>query len=263
MHNNDIQDLTKRNADPIEYLKEQDNLNKDQAPQSWEDYFAKMFTDPLEYPKHVMVLVRRHLPADSPINEYHVDLQIPFMFGMDDQFGRRWLGYLYDTTDKNGWRFILMMPDPYVYLNYLANKVDLQQVYDSVTDGNFYICQPDMSDHLISIKRTDIPETATPAEHSMYDNNIWLDKSDLTSGMNVEDVYNIQNLAQNNKFYPEDDRYLNSNDQIDEIANAANTTNSTEDTTAPEPNSSTSKPLEGSLVDSPKHTANEVDNEIF
>ena len=261
MPNNDIQELTRRNADPIEYLKKQDNLNKDQTPASWEDYFTKMFDEPLEYPKHVKVLVRRHLPADSPINDYHVDLQIPFMFGMDDQFGERWLGYLYDTTDKNGWRFILMLPDPYVYLGYLADKLDLMQVYNSVTDGHFYICQPDMSNHLIPIKRSNIPKTATPAEHSMYDNNIWLDKSDLTSGMNVEDVYSIQDLAKKNRFYSEDQRYINGGDRIDGLL----TTDRTEQSKQTDTNVDTTsnQPLDGTLVDAPKQTKHEVDHELL
>lgn len=208
MRNNEIQDLTRRDADPRAYLQKQNPLGQTHASGNWEDYFEKMFDEPLEKPMHVKVLVRRHLPADSPLNPYHVDLQIPFMFGMDDDYDRRWLGYLYDTTDENGWRFILMLPDPYIYLDYLAGKLDLMHVYNSVSDDNFYICQPDISNHIIPITRSEIPETATPAEHSMYDNNIWLDRDDLTSGMNVEDVYSIQELASKHKFYPEDVRYL-------------------------------------------------------
>lgn len=246
MRNNEIQDLTKRDADPRAYLQKQDPLNKTTQVGTWEEYFAKMFDEPLERPTHVKVLVRRHLPADSPINPYHVDLQIPFMFGLDDDYDRRWLGYIYDTTDENGWRFILMLPDPYIYLEYLAGKAELKQVYSSVSDDNFYICQPDMSNHLISISRSQIPDTATPAEHSMYDNNIWLDPSDLTSGMNVEDVYSIQELASKKKFYPEDNRYLQGGTVASiggALGDVASSNNDSETQTPPA--------LEGEIVNTP------------
>ena len=193
-----VKELFDRESDPTEFVKETAKAIEPEDIMSWDDFFKNTFGEPLENPKEVKILIRRHLPDTHPLNQMGSDLQIPLQFTMDDDEGERWLGILYSSEKE--WDFLLLKPDRNALLKYIAGELELGAVYDTALD-EMYISKPDIIPDLIKIKPEDVPDAAIPAPGAFYDDKIWIDPTDLLFGMNVEDVYIHQNLAQQGRFY--------------------------------------------------------------
>lgn len=199
--NDNIKDLFDRNSSAAEVLNENNRVQEDDGIDSWDKFFDDVFAKPLEHPRNTVVLIRRHLPIGHPLNNTEMDLQIPFMFTTDDEDGERWLAVLYDSKlDHGGWEFLFMKPDRDVLLSYIAGKEQLSKVYETAVDS-MYLIKPDVSRDFFKTTMDELPDSALPAEDSIYDNDIWIDPNDIHFGMNVEDTYNKKTLAEQKLFF--------------------------------------------------------------
>lgn len=198
MNNYNKKDLFSRDIDSADILN--NRTIEDDSINTWDDFFEGFFGAPLERPKQVQVMMRRSLPPGHPNNPIDIQLHIPYMFGMDDAYGERWMGYIFDTsTDEVGWRYLLIKPDRDVYLAYLRGDLDLISVYETV--DTFYVCAPDMSPDLMEIDPSELPPSAIPIDDSYYSTDIWFDPDDHHFGMNVAHTKFIMEKANENQFY--------------------------------------------------------------
>lgn len=201
MARKDLKELYDINTNSAELLNKEETAEKE-TYNSWDEFFEGYFPSPLNFPRNTTMLIRRHLPYDHPLNPVNVDIEVPIMFGMDDLEQNRWLIYLYDSSVNKGsaWSFLLLKPNPDVYLNYLSGDLTLQDVYNSARN-NMFVSTPDISKNLTRINMDSLPESAIPVQNSKFNEKIWIDQTDVFFGMNMENVENVIELAKSKRFY--------------------------------------------------------------
>lgn len=201
--------LLDRRANPQPPTESTDHNDSNRIFKDWDDFFTGIIGKPLEHPKNVELYIMRLIPATHPYNQLGIDTIVPYLLGMTDEYGDRWLFTLYDDgVDGKGWKFITFKPDRQLYLNYLKgedyafeNGLRPTTLLDLFRSGkHFYRYVPEVLEDLVPIDVQEIPKHIIPYNDSTFNHDLWLDPGDLEYGMNRADTPRIMRKAQRDEF---------------------------------------------------------------